>query len=31
MYNFKKTKNQYGQSEFKHKWFRRGLKYNQNL
>ncbi|CAK77279.1 unnamed protein product (macronuclear) [Paramecium tetraurelia] len=27
MYNFKKTKNQYGQSEFRHKWFRRGLKY----
>ncbi|CAD8158555.1 unnamed protein product [Paramecium octaurelia] len=26
MYNFKKTKNQYGQSEFRHKWFRRGLK-----
>lgn len=29
MYNFKKTKNQYGQSEFRHKWFRRGLKYVQ--
>ncbi|KAM3141493.1 hypothetical protein pb186bvf_006357 [Paramecium bursaria] len=26
MYNFKKSKNQYGQSEFRHKWFRRGLK-----
>ncbi|CAD8180477.1 unnamed protein product [Paramecium octaurelia] len=24
MYNFKKTRNQYGFSEFKHKWFRRG-------
>ncbi|CAD8104705.1 unnamed protein product [Paramecium sonneborni] len=26
MYNFKKTRNQFGQSEFRHKWFRRGLK-----
>ncbi|CAD8064498.1 unnamed protein product [Paramecium sonneborni] len=26
MYSFKKTKNHYGQSEFKHKWFRKGLK-----
>ncbi|CAD8060403.1 unnamed protein product [Paramecium primaurelia] len=26
MYSFKKTKNNYGQSEFRHKWFRRGLK-----
>ena len=27
MYNFKKTKNQNGHSEFRHKWFRKGLKY----
>ncbi|CAK68832.1 unnamed protein product (macronuclear) [Paramecium tetraurelia] len=26
MYSFKKTKNHYGQSEFRHQWFRRGLK-----
>ncbi|CAD8169038.1 unnamed protein product [Paramecium octaurelia] len=26
MYNFKKTRNQFGQSEFRHRWFRRGLK-----
>ncbi|CAD8166205.1 unnamed protein product [Paramecium octaurelia] len=26
MYSFKKTKNNYGQSEFRHKWFRKGLK-----
>ncbi|CAD8145205.1 unnamed protein product [Paramecium pentaurelia] len=26
MYNFKKTKNHYGQSEFRHQWFRKGLK-----
>ncbi|CAD8076191.1 unnamed protein product [Paramecium sonneborni] len=26
MYSFKKTKNHYGQSKFKHKWFRKGLK-----
>ena len=27
MYNFKKFKNDLGYSEFKHKWFRKGLKY----
>ncbi|CAD8110388.1 unnamed protein product [Paramecium sonneborni] len=26
MYNFKKTRNQYGASEFRHKWFRKGQK-----
>ncbi|CAD8178470.1 unnamed protein product [Paramecium pentaurelia] len=26
MYNFKKTRNQYGSSEFRHKWFKKGQK-----
>lgn len=26
MYSFKKNKTEFGKSEFKHKWFRKGLK-----
>ncbi|CAK90080.1 unnamed protein product (macronuclear) [Paramecium tetraurelia] len=30
MYNFRKTRNQFGQSEFRHRWFKRGLKQQLN-
>lgn len=27
MYNFKKIRNEFGETEFNHKWFRKGGKY----